>query len=53
VLIPPEDDVLKYATQLEFSATNSIAEYEGVVTGLWLAKDLDIRCSLLGEICSW
>jgi hypothetical protein len=25
VLIPPEDEVLKYAIQLEFSATNNIA----------------------------
>jgi hypothetical protein len=53
VLIPPEGDALKYATQLEFSAINSIAEYEGVVIGLRLAKDLDIRCSLLEDICSW
>jgi hypothetical protein len=27
VLIPPEDDILKYAIQLEFSATNNTAEY--------------------------
>jgi hypothetical protein len=27
VLIPPEGDVLKYAIQLEFSATNNIVEY--------------------------
>jgi ribonuclease HI len=43
VLIPPEGDILKYAVQLEFSATNNIAEYEGLVTGLRLAKDLSIR----------
>jgi ribonuclease HI len=35
VLIPPEGDVLKYAIQLEFSATNNIAEYEGLVNGSW------------------
>jgi hypothetical protein len=29
VLIPPEGDILKYAIQIEFLATNSIAEYEG------------------------
>jgi hypothetical protein len=34
VLIPPEDDMLKSAIQVEFSATNDIAEYEGLVTGL-------------------
>jgi ribonuclease HI len=43
VLIPPEGDALKYAIQIEFSATNNIAEYEGLVTGLRLAKELGIR----------
>jgi hypothetical protein len=43
VLIPPEDDILKYTIQLEFSVTNSIAEYEGLFTGLRLDKDLGIR----------
>jgi ribonuclease HI len=43
MLIPLEGDILKYAIQLEFLATNNIAEYEGLVTGLRLAKDLSIR----------
>jgi ribonuclease HI len=43
VLIPPEGDVLKYAIQLEFSATNNITQYEGLVNGLRLAKYLGIR----------
>jgi ribonuclease HI len=43
VLIPPEGDILKYEVQFEFSAMNNIAEYEGLVMGLWLAKNLDIR----------
>jgi ribonuclease HI len=43
VLIPPEDDVLKYAIQLEFPATINIAEYEGLISGLRLANDLGIR----------
>jgi ribonuclease HI len=43
VLIPPEGDVQKYAIQLEFPATNNIAEYEWLVNGLRLAKDLGIR----------
>jgi ribonuclease HI len=42
VLIPLKGDVLKYAIQLEFLITNNIAEYEGLVNGLWLAKDLGI-----------
>jgi hypothetical protein len=43
VLIPPKGDILKCAIQLEFPATNNITEYEGLVTGLRIAKDLDIR----------
>jgi ribonuclease HI len=43
VLIPPEGDILKYAIQLKFLATNNIVEYKGLVTGLRLAKELDIR----------
>jgi ribonuclease HI len=43
MLIPPEGDILKYVVQFEFLAMNNIAEYEGLVTGLQLAKDLDIR----------
>jgi ribonuclease HI len=43
VLIPPEGDMLKYAIQIEFPATNNNVEYEGLVTGLRLAKELGIR----------
>jgi ribonuclease HI len=42
VLIPPEGDILKYDIQLEFSVTNNITEYEGLVNGLRLAKDISI-----------
>jgi ribonuclease HI len=47
VLIPPEGDILKYAIQLGFPATNNIAEYERLVTGLRLEKDLGIRRLLI------
>jgi hypothetical protein len=43
VLIPPKGDILKYGIQLDFLATINIAEYEGFVTGLRLAKELGIR----------
>jgi ribonuclease HI len=43
MLNPPKGDLLKYAIQLEFPATNNIAEYKLLITGLRLAKDLDIR----------
>jgi hypothetical protein len=32
VPIPPEGDILKYAIKPDFFATNSIVEYEGLVT---------------------
>jgi ribonuclease HI len=42
-LIPPKGDILKYDIQFEFPVTNNIAEYEGLVTGLQLGKNLGIR----------
>jgi ribonuclease HI len=47
VLIPLKGDILKYAIQLKFSATNNITEYEGLVTDLRLANDLGIRRLLI------
>jgi ribonuclease HI len=47
MLIPHECDILKYAIQLHFPATNNIAEYEGMIMGLWLAKDLGTRWLLI------
>jgi hypothetical protein len=43
MLIPSEGDILRYVVQFEFPVTNNITEYEGLVTGLWLAKDLGIQ----------
>jgi ribonuclease HI len=43
MLITLEGDILKYAIQLEFPAINNIVEYEGLVMGLRLAKDLSIQ----------
>jgi hypothetical protein len=43
VVIPPEGDILKYDIQLKFLAMNNITEYERLVMGLQLAKDLGIR----------
>jgi ribonuclease HI len=47
MIIPPEGDILKYAIQLEFSTTNNNVEYERLVTGLRLAKDLGIQLLLI------
>jgi ribonuclease HI len=43
VIIPPEGDMLKYAIQIKFPTTNNTAEYEGLITRLRLAKELDIQ----------
>jgi ribonuclease HI len=47
VLIPPEGDMLKYMIQIEFLTTNNTLEYEVLVTGLWLVKELGIRRLLI------
>jgi ribonuclease HI len=47
MLIPSEGDILKYAIQFEFLATNNIVEYEGLVTDLQLARELSIRRLLI------
>jgi ribonuclease HI len=47
VLIPPEGDTLKYVIHIKFPATNNFAEYEGLVTGLRLARELGIRRLLI------
>jgi ribonuclease HI len=47
VLIPSEGDILKYAIQLDFSTTNNIVEYDGLVTGLRLAKEVGIQRLLI------
>jgi hypothetical protein len=49
MLIPPGGDIRKYAIQLYFPATNNIAEYEGLVTGLRPCKEIDIRWLLIRE----
>jgi hypothetical protein len=54
VLISPDGDILKYAIQIEFPATNNTTEYKGLVTGLWLAKELDIQIFSSEEtLSSW
>jgi ribonuclease HI len=53
VLTPPEGDAMKYAIQLEFPASNNIVEYEGLVNGLQLAKDLGIQRLLIRVDSHW
>ena len=43
VLISPEGDIIQQAIKCGFKATNNEAEYEALITGLMLAKDMGIR----------
>ena len=44
VLQSPTGESLKYAVQIDFpGATNNIAEYEGLISGLRIAKSLGVR----------
>ena len=42
VLSSPKGDRLRYALQIHFAASNNVAEYEALVHGLRLAKELGI-----------
>ncbi|XP_065635254.1 uncharacterized protein LOC136069991 [Quercus suber] len=43
VITTPDGEVLRYGVQLKFPATNNEAEYEGILTGLRLGKELGAR----------
>ena len=43
VLTSPKGDNLRYTLQIHFAASNNVAEYEALIHGLWLAKELGIR----------
>ena len=43
VLTSPKGDQLKYVLQIHFSASNNVAEYEALVHGLKVAKEIGIR----------
>jgi ribonuclease HI len=43
VLTSPKGDKLQYVQQMHFRASNNIAEYEALVHGLKLAKEIGIR----------
>jgi hypothetical protein len=43
VLVPPSGVKLKYAIRLDFDGcTNNVAEYEGLLLGLWKARALGV-----------
>ena len=43
ILTSPKGDKLKYALQIHFATSNNVAEYEALINGLRLAKELGIR----------
>ena len=46
ILISPEGDAIRYAIQIDFNdptPTNNIAEYVGLLTGLWIATSLGVK----------
>ena len=43
VLTSPKKDQLKYVLQIHFSASNNVAEYEALVHGLKVAKEVGTR----------
>ena len=43
VIISPEGKVFNFAFKLEFEATNNVAEYEALLLGIEIAKDMGIK----------
>ena len=43
MLVNPEGKEYTYALRFEFEATNNEAEYEALLAGLRLAKDMEVR----------
>src|SRR3954463_13811036 len=43
VLTSPRGDQLQYVVQIHFAASNNVAEYEALVHGIKLAKEIGIR----------
>jgi ribonuclease HI len=42
VLESPKGDLLQYVLQIHFTATNNVAEYEALLHGLCMAKEIGI-----------
>ena len=49
LLQSPKGDKLHYVLQIHFEATNNMAEYEALIHGLRVAKDIGIK----RIVCSW
>ena len=50
VLISPAGEESIYSFRLEFDCTNNVAEYEALLLGLEIARDMKIKClSVIGD----
>src|SRR5664279_3527493 len=50
VLTSPKGDKLRYVLQIHFNCTNNVAEYEALLHGLRIAKEMNIsRIKCLGD----
>jgi ribonuclease HI len=43
ILISPKGDKLHYMLQIHFTTSNNVAEYEALIHGLKMAKEIGIR----------
>ena len=43
VLVSPSGDKLRYVLQIHFTATNNVAEYEALLHGMRIAKELGVK----------
>ena len=44
ILSSPEGDVMAYTLRFEFSTTNNEVEYEALIAGLKIARELGVKC---------
>ena len=49
VLTSPKREKLKYVLQIHFAASNNVAEYEALIHGLNVAKEIGRRISCFGD----
>ena len=43
VLTLPKGDRLEHVLHIHFKASNNVAEYEALVHGLWLAREISVN----------
>ena len=44
VLTSPQGDKMRYVPQIHFTCTNNVAEYEALLHGLRVAKEMGVSC---------